>query len=370
MDTTATAVTTDGVTDGLKVSNGEIPVPDYTGARRQLIAYLGRDHFIDLTKPSRTLDIWWTVWPPLSVIFVAFLIGIIDNWWVRVVLIAFNGFQITNCAIVAHSLFSHRKVFKGGWVHVWGTVLATFSMISHSIYTASHHHHHRVTNTPADQDWEQADLDMRWKRWVYLTFPGYVAASMRLFAPKSSKHLAWASRPYFRKQLMKNPATRRLVVLEAIYVAAFWVIIIAGCLWKPEFFFLGYVVPLLTTTTLANGLREATEHQGVDLSNPMSVSPTSHLGWLRRTWMHQASSVHWVHHMWPNVPHYRAPGLWAELAPYVESQGVQAGTVWAEYYDFFVRGEAKYHWVDDVGTTNPAPSLTAFGTPEYAAAHR
>lgn len=89
----------------------------------------------------------------------AVAIGLIDNWWIRVPLIAFNGFNIANCGVVAHSMCSHRRPFgRRRLSQVHGTVLTTVSVITFSIDTAAHMNHHQTVNSPEDQDSEQVNL--------------------------------------------------------------------------------------------------------------------------------------------------------------------------------------------------------------------
>jgi len=171
---------------------------------------------------------------------------------------------------------------------------------------------------------------------------------------------------------MSDPDRRWDVIFEAAYVAVFWAVIVAGCFWRPEFFLLGYVIPLLATAALANSLREAIEHQGVDIANPWHIASSSRPGWFRRVWLHQAGTTHWVHHMWPNIPHYRCVEAWDLFYPHLAAHGIiENRSFLKDLRRYYIEGQPRVHWTDpQSGQVHPVATLTAYAQPTDAGGAR
>lgn len=348
------------------------PSPNYGAARRAITEALGRERIVELHQGSKVRDLWAFLWPPLAVAGCAATIGWADSWLVRVPLIIFQGFLIVSCANTAHSMFTHRRPF-GKRIGRWqGLMLATVATLSGSIYTESHHHHHRTLNTAEDQDFENVDLDRSWKRLFYASsILGYLLAGDRRLSDRRYRPFIWNARSYFRRKLMADPKTRRELYGEFAYVAAYWAAVAVVAWFHTSAVLFGYLVPLFFVAPAVNSLREAAEHFDVQLDNPYSIATAWEPGWFTATFNHQTGTTHWVHHMWPNIPHYRCREAWREMRPLVEAAGVEVKSSYlALLADYYLRGKTRLWYRNEAGERVDVATLAGYGDPDFAASRR
>ena len=170
---------------------------------------------------------------------------------------------------------------------------AYWVLISVGMFREAHEPHHRYFGSAVDPDrmrFSRLDLDQMprqapFKLLVYLlrVLPTYVKDYWRQFSDKKG-------------QFMKSMVVHGLLILvvSCIVYENFWL------LWLVYFW-----VPFIFYLPVHRFLAEAEEHRYKDAQTEFN-STFSNIGWFQRWFLHpHGDAFHLLHHMLPQVPHWR-----------------------------------------------------------------
>lgn len=292
---------------------------DFTRARKELVAAVGKDTIVALHRPSP-----WKDWLGLVVQFgvftgLALLLGdrslrYTPVWWVAFFL---QGFVILAFGYMMHDLFMHRRVGGRTVSYILGNVTAFLSFLRFTEYRHTHGDHHKFTGTDEDEVYKQ-DLDTRWKRVLFCTPVGYLLAVHRLL---KTKHPAVHPSPEGSFRVKKPDRTRHWS--ECMVQLALLVLIVMVGIRYPEVRY-GYVMPLLFALPLANVLRIILEHAETNDRNTYHCATYYRTGLVTRPlFFWDAGDCHLVHHIFPAIPFYNMGRACDVLREHLLKHGVR-----------------------------------------------
>ncbi|MBC7542682.1 MAG: fatty acid desaturase [Candidatus Sericytochromatia bacterium] len=338
----------------------ELPPPqNWRAAARLMARDVGPETMMRLLTASRRADA--VSFFGILTVLVCLAAGIaVAPVWLMAILIFLQGACLQGAAIIGHDLFVHRKV--GGPFWSWIGSLLTFmpALITPTLWGEHHLTHHRHANTRKDQN-DVDDLHTPLRKLSFLTLPGLLLATNRLITPESYTPLAVTFRKEFLRLYDWNATVIRRHKIEEALAVVMYVGLIASCVWWPRLFLFGWVLPLTVVTPLLNGLRQATEHMDIDLSNDFSLAtlyrPGPILGIL---YFGEGGERHIIHHLFPSIPNYRREAAVQVLGPILRAQGVREQRSWWRCeYDYFIRGIDRFRFTAPDGREISVPSLIA-----------
>jgi fatty acid desaturase len=273
---------------------------DYiTPLRKQVSRTLGKEAIKSLHKVNRPLDI--------ATPFALFSLFTLNMWvlatqplgilWALCLIL--QGFLFQVFALANHDLFVHRRVLGPRWSYILGVLLTTPTQLSATRYHYGHHAHHRHLGGDGDSELFKIDIDSTWKRLLYMTFIGVKLAAAGKFAERPRKN----NPPIIREDMTE--ARRRIIFERRVASLWFYLTLVLAVIW-PEWWLLGYLLPLLLITPLANTLRTILEHSEFQPDRPFHINCYYRTGPISRPlFFWDSGDCHLVHHLLPGVPFYR-----------------------------------------------------------------
>jgi len=296
---------------------------DFTRARKEMVASLGKDRIVALHRQSRWRDIAGIVGLYGLFFFNVWYLGTHSRkefspetalWWI---LFFLQGFVIMAFGYLLHDVCVHRK-FGGKHFSYWLSVVSgVLSFQPPSQYGFTHLEHHEFTGTDEDEAYKQ-DLDTRARRLLFLTPVGYFAAIWRFlrrnFPPK------W---PAPDSAFGRHP-DKALLIREWIYIAIGYALIYwAWREWKGPVQY-GFLLPAFFALPVANTLRTILEHAETNPENNFHCATYYRTGAITRPlFFWDAGDCHLVHHIFPGIPWYRMGEACDTLRPFLLDHGVR-----------------------------------------------
>ena len=338
----------------------ELPPPQNWRAAARLVAHeVGPETMMRLLRTSARADAI-SFFAILAVMAGLAAATTVSPVWLLPLVIFLQGTCFQGSAVIGHDLFVHRKV--GGPLWSWIGSLLTFmpAMITPTLWGEHHLTHHRHANTHKDQN-DVDDLNTPLRKLSFLTLPGLLVATNRLITPESYKPLAMPFRKEFARLYHWNATVMRRHRIEEVLSLVLFAVMIAGSIGWPRLFLCGWVIPLVVVTPLMNGLRQATEHVDIDLSNDFSLACLYRPGpILSVLYFGEGGERHIIHHLFPSIPNYRREAAVQAIGPILRAQGVREQRSWWRCeYDYFLRGVDRFRFTAPDGQKVSVPSLLA-----------
>jgi fatty acid desaturase len=270
--------------------------------------YISRDELKALSKltPWKTAFALAFDW---AVIIAAISVSVwADNWLVYILVIAIIAGRQHGLAVLNHD-FAHHRFLKNKNLSEWigDLFLAWPILITVNSYRTTHMEHHFHTNTDQDPDYVPR-LDMKTYKfplnvWMLVTsIFGYLVAITSLYDIKSL-HL---------KKISSNTSRSYVWFRLSYYIAAAAIISLMDA-WNG--FLLYWVVPYFTLFFAFNYVRGVAEHFSAMDYSSLEGGTRTVLPYIWEKAFFGPHNVHYhsEHHLYPGVPFYNLPQLYAKM---------------------------------------------------------
>ncbi|WP_428268524.1 fatty acid desaturase [Haliangium sp.] len=229
-----------------------------------------------------------------------------------------QGALIQLAGYLNHEMVVHLNVGGPRWRRVLGTLFLTPTLLMQfTPYHILHIAHHKDVGSVDDEGYKD-DLDTRWKRLLFATFPGLILASVRMFEPRARKRHRHALGPTSVASTIAAYAARtrgeRVAVLAVLGL---------GLLLCPNVVLYGWLVPLVVAFPVWNAVRVVLEHSEVNPDHPLHCATFYCTGPLTRLmfgW--DAGDCHLIHHIYPGIPWYHMGRAVKLSRPFLRQHGV------------------------------------------------
>lgn len=277
---------------------------------RAALARAGRDvrdfQVVERLPGVRYLATCWAAGAVLAALWLA-----LPGYWVLVLLPAMGVLQHAMLNVVHEA--SHYSLFPDRtWNDRLANLLAALP-IGHTVasYRLTHNDHHLYLRTARDPS-------------SYVTRPDLTAAEIRrtlLFllggrlvwelVARSVLGRRFEAEAAAEPELMKATDRQRLMAVAGWHLPALAIFVAAGLQW----FWLSWLVVVMTITPVLDGLRTIVEHRSaVESGDDLSWHTRSHHRHLLVSGlMAPFFQYHWEHHLFPGIPHHRLAVLHREL---------------------------------------------------------
>ena len=324
----ATTAATPGATPGATVEGqGGRPL---AVARRALAKELGSATIARRHKASPLQDAIVLVgWPALTatLVWAAGTLPPFRPAWAACVVA--QGIVLTWYLEVGHDLFLHRRLGGRRLSSVLGFLYLLPIFYSYTGFIAYHLGHHRNVNLPDDPERPIRDVDARWKRLLFLTYPGFKLALQGRFKT-----------PRTQVDLKMKPEAAARVSRERWIIRGVMLAVAVGAVFS-RFVLFGYVLPFVLVSPVVNVLRILLEHGEADPQNLYFPGTYYRTGWLIG-WFFPGGpgDRHVVHHLFPAIPMYRLGEAARLIRPFMVEHGVrERRSIAALLVGYFVRGQ-------------------------------
>ncbi len=231
-----------------------------------------------------------------------------------IVLFVTQGFAFQCLGLLSHDAFIHRRIWgdRLSWI---GAMISSFPvLLCPTWYLIFHRDHHLHLGTADDTETYKQNLDLFWKRLLFLTAIGdFLAKKGRL-----SRHDRAVP-----TIIPRTAGEGRRLTTERILLALFLAVILAAAFIWPRWILCGYVLPLLIVTPLASTLRVILEHADADPDNGFHLGTYYRCGPISRAlFVADAGDCHIVHHIFSQIPWYRMKEATRLMRPILLSEGV------------------------------------------------
>ena len=286
-------------------------------ATRYIHDRLGRETILALHKENYVYDalaliVVWSLILSLIVLLGTLPFGLV--WFCCFIL---QGFALQLLAFISHDLFNHRQVGGPLVTRIGSMLCLTPLLFSATAVIKTHHEHHRYFGTEDDSEAYKKDLDRRWVKLLFLSFPGILLVINRKLSRESTTDLAYMGKARHRD----SETVRKIAFDQKIVMVFFAGMLVLGFFW-PSFIFLGYFLPLLFATPLASTCRTILEHADIQPGNPYNSSTFYKTGFLSRLLFFWSSGdCHIVHHFFPTIPFYRMNDALKLMNPIFQEHG-------------------------------------------------
>jgi fatty acid desaturase len=256
------------------------------------------------------------------------------NYWLAVPLVLVSSHLMHGMLIGFHEA-SHGLLRKSRLLNeIDGVLIATFSLMSFSLYRAAHQLHHAYLASERDEElWPFVHPDM--PRSARIAAAILELTMGILFTP------FLFARTFLRQgSPIRNKKLRRRIWIEFAGTAVIWTVILTAIAlthtWK--YFLWLHLMPAWLAANMQS-LRKYVEHVGLTgstvNSSTRSIVAT---GWMEKfvnfTLLHE--SYHGVHHWRSGLPHPELPGHLVALEPNVPEERPPFPTYGAAVHDLLV----------------------------------
>lgn len=304
--------------------------------RREIRDRIGQERLKALHKPNRWLDYGALIVVPGLFLLFAWILATQPFGVLWVVVLVLQGFLLQIFALMNHDLLMHRAVLPRPLNYLVSLLLMIPAHLSPTRYRYGHNAHHRYLGGDGDSELFKMDIDTRGKRLLYATFIGLKMASAGKFARVRRK----MNPPIISADMTE---VRARVQMENRLVAAWLVLSIVLAIIWPYAVGLGYLLPLLLVSPIANTFRTFLEHSEFDADNPFQMGCFYRTGFITRPlFFWDSGDCHFVHHVFPGIPFYRIGAAVDEMrAVFLENGAVERRNIWAVLWRWF-RAERRY----------------------------
>lgn len=309
--------------------------------QHEIIRRLGRQTIADLHREDWRYDLL-----ACMLIIGAFAVNVwglatLDVGWVWAALLVLQGFVLMIFGFIMHELFIHRQ-FGGPFLSWVGSMFFGLPvLILPTVYLLTHPPHHNRLGAPEDPDGYKSDLDTIWKRFLFLTFPGLILASIRKLATQQSSHLSQKTGYFVITENCKDKGLKRRISAEKFVSLLFFAAITIGAFYWPLPILCGYVLPLVLTLPIANTFRTILEHAEMNRANVLQIATFYRTNWFSRLlFFWDIGECHIIHHLFPQIPFYNMDRALKLIRPILLEKGVVERTsILQLLYGWFGRNE-------------------------------
>ena len=287
-------------------------------AMKHVRARLGRELILKLHEENHIYDAlaMALIWTALFTLM--YLLGTLSIGWVWFCCFILQGFILQLLGFCSHDLFTHRQV-GGPWIaRLCSVVCLTPLAMPATAVKKTHLEHHRYFGVEGDSEEYKSDLDRRWVKLIFLTFPGILLVTSRKFSRQPTTKYAYMGKArYYDSEIVKK------ISFEQQIIIAFFVCLLGLAFIWPGYLLLGYFLPLLFAFPLASTLRTLLEHADIQPHNPFNKSTHYKTGPITRLlFFWDSGDCHTVHHFFPAIPFYRINAALKLMNPIFSEQGV------------------------------------------------
>lgn len=303
-------------------------------ARHALSEYLGRDVVAALHRHHPMAHVLAPATVFTAFALTAWVLSVRSFGPIWLLACAGQGALIQLAGYLNHEMVVHLQVGGRRWTRALGTLfLIPALLLQFTPYHIIHVAHHKNVGTTDDEGYKD-DINARWKRVLFATFPGVILAALRMFEPRTRKRQrhALGPSPVARAIAARAAHTRS----ERVAGMAVLGLALALC---PAAVLYGWLIPLIIAFPVWNAVRVVLEHSDVNPDNPLHCAIFYRTGPLTRLmfgW--DAGDCHLVHHIYPCVPWYRMGRAVMLIRPFLREHGVveRRSLAWL-LWQYFVR---------------------------------
>lgn len=298
---------------------------------------LGREQLQALHRANPFLDWGWFAftWATFAVLWWALARLPIGPAWAALAalqaLTLFNSFYS-----VRHDLFLHRRVAGNRGSYLLG-VLCSLPLVQPYSELTLHMDHHKHVGWDLSEEFA-TDLDKRWKRWFCLTLVGFLLLlGRRLRSPGAPRPNAGFRFPdWYRRRLKREKLAHNLFFL-ALFALSFR---------YPMGILKGYVLPIAVFGPFVLMLRILFQHGETDPANPFHVAHYWRTPvWARLLLYNTLGDAHLAHHLYQQLPFYRAGRAADRFHALLAARNVPARGFLESLRMFFIEGrEFRTRW--------------------------
>lgn len=306
-------------------------------AVKHIRTQLGRETILKLHKENHVYDALAMVLIWAAFFTLIYLLGTLSIGWVWFLCFILQGFVMQLLGLCSHDLFTHRRV-GGSLVTRVGSILClTPLLLPASAVIKTHLDHHRYFGVEGDSEEYKRDLDRRWVKLFFLSFPGILLIINRKFSRQPTSEHA-----YMGTARHKDTKLIQKIVFEYKLTIFFLVCIFGFSFIWPDFILLGYVLPFFFAVPLASTFRTLLEHADIQPDNPYNSSTNYKTGPISRLlFFWDSGDCHIVHHFFPAIPFYNISEALRLMNPIFKEQGaIERKSMAKIFYGWFVDNRA------------------------------
>lgn len=267
--------------------------PAYWKARELMSRELGNDTIKQLHRRNKRLDIAAAILPILLAALNFYLLNRVSVRILWLCLLIFQGWLLATLGLIAHELFTHRKVFGERLSYLTSFIFYFPIGFIPTAYYDVHMQHHRYLNTEKDTEVIAIKSlgDTPYLRWLFFTFIGQLIASSYMLQ-------AW-----------HHPKNIRRLIFEYLLYVCFLTSVVVFAIHWPGQMLSGYLLPLMMVSPVFSAIRYVLEHADYDPETPMQIA-TCYQGntLIHGVFFYDSGECHLIHHLYAGIPYYR---MWA-----------------------------------------------------------
>lgn len=281
--------------------------PAYWKARELMSQELGNDTIKQLHRCNRRLDAASAMLPILLAILNFHLLAQVSIGIIWLLLLVVQGWLFATFGLIAHELFTHRKVLGSRLSYLASFVFYFPIGFIPTAYYDVHMRHHRYLNTENDTEMITIENigDAPYTRWLLFTFIGQLMASSYMLQ-------AW-----------NNPKNIQRLLFEYLWYLCFIVLVVVFTIHWPAQMLSGYLLPLIAISPVFSAIRYVLEHVDYDPEKTMQIA-TCYQGnaLIHGLFFYDSGECHLIHHLYAGIPYYRMLAARRLMRPILIKHGV------------------------------------------------